>query len=211
MNCMRKNITGIGHSVGRLLATRSIGAAILIISALSSYSIAAELRKLGPKDRVHTKATDLGKLGPLDPIHTKLVMNIIATCSNPIEMGPTKDGSREIWPIIGGKFEGPHIRGTIVPGGADYAVSQRDDVWSMDAQYRLLTDDGITIIIRNRGIWIDGVKTRTLPEFWAPAGSRYEWLNKATFMGTLSDVPPELALANGPDENDRLIQVYLVD
>jgi hypothetical protein len=44
------------------------------------------------------------------------VLNIVVTCSAPERMGPNgagKDDTRdEIWPIIGGRFEGRDIRGT---------------------------------------------------------------------------------------------------
>jgi hypothetical protein len=157
-------------------------------------------------------AGELGKLPPIDPVHTELVMSLVVTCSNPIEMGPSKDGLREVWPIIGGKFEGPNIKGTVVPGGADYPLGRRDGVWEIDALYRLLTDDGVTIIIHNKGIWYagEGEKYRLTPEFWAPEG-KYDWLNKSIFLCTLTDpVPPSVALAKGPNQNDRLLQIYRV-
>lgn len=109
------------------------------------------------------------------------------------------------WPVRWSEHQG-----YVVPGGADYAVSRSGDgIWEIDALYRLLTDDGVTIIIHNYGIWIGGDKYRLTPEFWAPEG-KYGWLNKGVFVCTLSDVPPGYGLANGPNENDRLLQVYRV-
>jgi hypothetical protein len=37
-----------------------------------------------------------------------------------------------------------------------------------------------------------------------------EWLNSQLFVATLSDVPDTMRLAEGPKENDRLIQIYRV-
>lgn len=34
--------------------------------------------------------------------------------------GETQHGTRIVIPITGGTFEGPGIKGTIIPGGADY-------------------------------------------------------------------------------------------
>ena len=31
-----------------------------------------------------------------------------------------RDCWEEIWPIIGGRFEGPRIRGTVIPGGGEF-------------------------------------------------------------------------------------------
>jgi hypothetical protein len=128
----------------------------------------------------------------------------------------SKDGERgEYWPIIGGRFSGKDIRGAVVPGGADFPVQRPDGALIIDALYRLRTDDGVTIIIHNKGLTYQGEKPdqwkfRLVPEFTAPAG-KYDWLNKQVFISTLVfPVPPELAVARGPNENDRLIEVYRV-
>ena len=46
-----------------------------------------------------------------------------------------------------------------------------------------------------------------MPEVTAPVG-KYDWLNKSIFISTLVDVPPEMRLAKGENENDRLIQAH---
>ena len=154
----------------------------------------------------------------LEPVTLELVMNIIGTCSSPERMGPadaSKDGIRnEIWPIIGGRFEGKGIRGIVVPGGGDFPVVRPDGVVVVDALYRLKTDDGQTIIIHNFGLGYPAVagtpeRYRMTPQFTAPVG-KYDWLNKAMFVASLVDVPPSMALAKGPNQNDRLIQVFRV-
>jgi hypothetical protein len=70
-------------------------------------------------------------------------MNLVVTCSAPEQPAPgnsgaSKDGMRtEIWPIVGGRFEGPGIRGTVIPGGGDFPVVRPDGVEVIDALYRL--------------------------------------------------------------------------
>jgi len=153
-----------------------------------------------------------------DPVKLELVMQLVVTCSDPETVGGTgdsKDGKRtEIWPIIGGRFEGKGIRGKVIPGGGDFPVVRPDGVEVVDALYRLRTDDGVTIIIHNKGMSYPVNKPgewryRLAPEFIAPQG-KYEWLNSSLFISTLSDVPPEMSLAKGAKENDRLIQIYRV-
>lgn len=156
----------------------------------------------------------------LDSPGLELVLNILATCSDPVPTGgaevkgPSKDGIRdEVWPIIGGRFWGKGIRGSVVAGGGDFPVVRPDGIVYVDALYRLLTDDGVTIVIHNKGIGYPPVPGkedvyRLQPEFFAPAG-KYSWLNKGMFVATLVDpVPSELAMAKGPHQNDRLIQVF---
>lgn len=156
-------------------------------------------------------------LRTIDPVRTELVMNLVVTCSSQERMGPnaqSKDGIRgEFWPIVGGRFEGDGIRGTVVPGGADFPVRRPDGVEVIDALYRLRTDDGVTIIIHNRGLTYPGEgewpQFRLVPTFIAPVG-KYDWLNRSIFLSTLVETPPEMALATGLNENDRLIQVFRV-
>lgn len=162
-----------------------------------------------------------------DGIRTELALNLVVTCSDPEPTGgpevkgPSKDGVRdEVWPIVDGRFwgtgpKGETIRGTVIAGGGDFPVVRPDGVAFVDALYRLRTDDGVIIVIHNKGIAYPPVGGndaiyRTVPEFFAPAG-KYDWLNKALFVGTLVwPVPAGLGVAKGPHENDRLIQVYRV-
>lgn len=152
-----------------------------------------------------------------DPVRSELVLNIVVLCAKPVPMGPasaSKDGERkEFYPILGGRFFGKGLRGTVVPGGADFPVLRPDGVFVIDALYRLLTDDGTTIIIHNRGLTYpkqpgQPERSRLTPEFTAPKGP-YDWLNKSIFVSTIVEaVPPSLRLAHGEDEMDLLIQVH---
>jgi hypothetical protein len=112
-----------------------------------------------------------------DPVKLELVMQLVVTCSDPERIGATegsKDGKRsEIWPIIGGRFQGKNIRGTVIAGGGDFPVLRPDGTEVVDALYRLKTDDGVTIIIHNKGLAYPGASQgkyyyRLAPEFFAP-------------------------------------------
>lgn len=108
--------------------------------------------------------------------------------------GKTYNGQRRIIPITGGVFSGPNIKGQVLPGGWDYQAVRSDGCTSVSATYFLQTDDGVIINIRNEGAICPGENggpappTRTTPVFEAPAG-KYEWLNKASFVGTLTSSP----------------------
>lgn len=146
-------------------------------------------------------------------------MQLVVTCTSPERLADTansKDGlRREIWPIVGGRFVGKGIRGIVVPGGGDFPVMRPDGVVVVDALYRLKTDDGVTIIIHDKGLTYPGDRPgaeryRLAPTFIAPQG-KYEWLNSHIFVATLTDAPARLGLAKRPDQNDRLIEIYQVD
>ena len=67
------------------------------------------------------------------------------------DLGNTPHGHRRIIHITGGAFDGPAIKGTVEPGGADWQIIRADNVAELDAQYTLKTDDGVFIFIRNKG------------------------------------------------------------
>lgn len=142
------------------------------------------------------------------------VMDIVPVCSDPEPMGPTgdttaADGKRDVaWPITGGYFIGRGIKGTVIPGGGDFPVTRPDGVEVVDALYRLKTDDGVQIIIHNRGLAYSDDTFRLLPTFSLP-GRKYAWLREAVFVATLTyPVPPAYAANLNANENGRLIQVY---
>jgi hypothetical protein len=104
-----------------------------------------------------------------------------------VSIGQSKYGGRNIVPIAGGTFEGPNIKGDVLPGGADWQQRRPDGDTELYARYTLRTNDGFNIQVTNKVLQSTGY-TRSVLDFEAPIGSPYEWLNHAIFLGTL-DVP----------------------
>ena len=116
----------------------------------------------------------------------------------PLEtVGKTYQGTQRIIPITGGAFQGPHIRGVIVPGAADWNLIRNDGANSVEAYYFLRTDDGVIVKIINKGTFPAnsggaGARPRfTIPVFEAPIG-KYDWLNTGAFVGTLKVLPKNI-------------------
>jgi hypothetical protein len=109
------------------------------------------------------------------------------------DVGEVSAGHQRIIPITGGSFEGPNIRGKVVPGAVDWNLVRNDGVTVVFASYFLRTDDGVYIKIVNQGVnpalapgALPPSRPRfTTPTFEAPKG-RYDWLNKSVFVGTLT-------------------------
>lgn len=114
------------------------------------------------------------------------VCELKVTCDPAYSVGATSHGERIIIPITGGTFEGPSMKGIVIPGGADYQlVDKQHGRTELEAIYSIKTDDGVNIHIRNCGLLIgrpDEFYFRTAPKFEAPADSRYSWLNDAIFV-----------------------------
>jgi hypothetical protein len=131
----------------------------------------------------------------------------IVTLGEATSPGDTARGGRLIIPITGGTFEGPEIRGTVVPGGWDWQLRRADGCTDVEADYFLKTDDGVVINVVNKGVICPGEggafrPVRTHPVFEAPRG-KYEWLSQTAFVGTLEPAPP----AAGPAVKIRFYRV----
>lgn len=66
--------------------------------------------------------------------------------------GTTPAGTRRIVPVTGGSFEGPELRGQVLPGGSDWIVIRPDGVIQQDVRIILRTDDGALVLMTYRGI-----------------------------------------------------------
>jgi hypothetical protein len=115
------------------------------------------------------------------------------TLGKVVEVGKTVRGERRIIPITGGHFEGPGIKGKVMPGGWDWQLTRPDGCTDVKADYFLETEDGAIINVVNTGEICPGEKAapapvRTHPVFEPPLG-KYEWLGRQSFVGTLEMAP----------------------
>ena len=118
----------------------------------------------------------------------------------PVEVGQLAGGRRRIVAILGGTFEGPTIKGKVVPGGADWQMIRADGFSELDTRYMLETDKGQIVYVQNAGIrhaepavmekllrgeTVDPklVYFRTIPKF-ETAAPDLQWLTRAIFIGT---------------------------
>ncbi|MGH8143459.1 MAG: DUF3237 domain-containing protein [Steroidobacteraceae bacterium] len=131
---------------------------------------------------------------------SNFVFRLRAQVDAPLIVGESSHGLRRIVPITGGSFEGPRIRGRILPGGADWQFVRPDGVLELEARYTLETDDGALIMVISRGIrrgpaevmqrlaqgaTVDASEYyfRTGLTLEAPAASAHAWLNQSLFIG----------------------------
>jgi hypothetical protein len=130
----------------------------------------------------------------IEPPTLEWVMTVKATIDAAIEMGKTPNGVRRVIPISGGSFEGPAIKGVVMPGGEDWQLVREDGTTLLDAQYALRAEDGTIIRVHN-AVTVNQQPAqgeskaptryaRSSVKFEAPIG-KHDWLNKAVFVGTL--------------------------
>jgi uncharacterized protein DUF3237 len=83
----------------------------------------------------------------LEPLATFRV-----TLADIIDLGQSQWGNRRVVPITGGDFIGERLRGTVLPGGADWQVMHADGMITVDTRYNLLTDDGAHLYLQTNGV-----------------------------------------------------------
>jgi hypothetical protein len=143
-------------------------------------------------------------------LHLEFIFELTCELAPALEIGATPEGFRRVVPIISGTFEGPLLRGVVLPGGADWQIVRPDGVTELQARYVLRTHEGVLIQVRNRGLrhgtpevlarlandeTVDPSEyyCRTTPIFEAPAGP-YEWLNRYIFVATAARLPLSIRL-----------------
>jgi Protein of unknown function (DUF3237) len=67
-------------------------------------------------------------------------------------LGETPYGSRRIFHFNGGSFEGPKLKGRVLPGGGGSSLIRRDDVLEVDVRLTLETDDKHQIYMAWKGL-----------------------------------------------------------
>jgi hypothetical protein len=139
-------------------------------------------------------------------LHADFVFEARVSVDKPLIVGDGPHGLRRIVPITGGKVEGPKLNGSVLPGGADWQFVRPDGTLQVEAKYTLQSEDGVLIMITNRGVRrgpkdvIDKLARgeavdpslyyfRTSAEFEAPAGGKYAWLNNSVFVGVAERQP----------------------
>ena len=110
-----------------------------------------------------------------------------------VNAGLTPYGIRRIAEVSGGVFEGPKLRGTVLPAGGDWIIIRPDKVMQLDVRVTLKTEDDELIYMTYRGVrhGPDDVMERlnagddvdpsdyyfrTAP-FFETGSEKYAWLN----------------------------------
>ncbi len=121
------------------------------------------------------------------PMRTRPLMTLRLNTTPIRDPGAGPHGTRVTFPIAGGSFEGPRLRGTVLPGGDDWATKRSDGVVELDLRITLQTDDEVLIHMTFEGIRDDGAPGgpyfRTLPRF-ETASPKYAYLNRLLAVGT---------------------------
>jgi hypothetical protein len=130
--------------------------------------------------------------------HLEQLYDMHVDLEAPQVIGQTPMGMRQVFIVKGGTFEGPKLKGTILPGGGDWATIRPDGALQLDVRATVRTDDGAMIYAYYSG-YIHPVATAmraaagedvllgeyyfyTAPVFQTGA-PQYDWLNRTVAIG----------------------------
>lgn len=85
-------------------------------------------------------------------LKSEFLMNFEATLNPAQNVGNGAMGLRSISDVTGGTFEGPRLRGSILPSGGDWVlINPALGILNLDVRASLKTDDGATIFAQYKG------------------------------------------------------------
>lgn len=144
------------------------------------------------------------------------VMRLNVAYDRAQRVGQAPGGNRGIFPVDGGTFEGPRLRGEVLPDGADWVTWRSDSAMIIDVRTSLRTHDGAVIAMsyvglaagrtpeamqrfaRREPVAYEDLYARTTPRF-ETSDPRYDWLNRV------------IAVANGSrDEAGPIYHVFAI-
>jgi len=175
----------------------AISAPLVTRRVLAAGALAAASGSVGAEAAAQGAAPPMAGTVPLVLPRTEFVYEAVFELAPTLNLGDSPLGERRMVPITGGSFEGPNIRGTVLPGGADRQLIRKDGVRQLDALYELQADDGAVITVRNRVLIDDPGAGRpryafSTLEITAPEGP-HGWLNRGVYVGTLDSLRPQRA------------------
>jgi hypothetical protein len=147
----------------------------------------------------------LGEVDQPMPLRSEFLCTLAGEVGSPKEVGVMPQGERRIVPIEGGRFDGPRLRGRVLPFGADWMSIRSDNVIAIDCRAVLETDDRALIYMYYRGFRYGPSSVmealgrgesvdpsayyfRIAPAF-ETGSDKYSWLNRIVAVGIGRRVP----------------------
>lgn len=142
---------------------------------------------------------------PVMTLRSEFLMRIEITLADSYFLGETPHGGRRIDTFKAGRFEGPKLKGTVLPGGSDLLMARPDSATQPDVRVFLKTDDDALILMTYRGVRHapPEVMTRIANEemvdfseyylrntpYFETGAQKYDWLNRIVAVGLGQRIP----------------------
>ena len=127
-----------------------------------------------------------------------------------VDAGATPLGSRRIFPVTGGRFEGDRLRGAVLPEtSGDWLLTRADGAFQQDVRLLLKTHDNALIFMTYRGIRHASAETTAriargetvergdyylrIAPFFETSAPAHDWINRIVGVGMGERVGPNVA------------------
>jgi hypothetical protein len=141
-------------------------------------------RNTAEKTLIPTAAWDCGlPAGIPKPELGTLVLEAEVKLDAIYDVGQTPFGKRQAAVTQEGKFTGPKIEGTVLPGGLDYQLVLANGVVEVEQILVIRTSDNRYAILRNAGVGPNANDLRVVYDFEASTQGDFAWLNTGKFVG----------------------------
>ena len=133
------------------------------------------------------------------PLQTEHVFEYRAALEQPQPIGPGPSGTRVFWQACGGTLTGPRVKGEVLAGGGDWALTGSDGWTRVDVRGQVRTDDGAILYLSYGGVIeptealaraiATGGETGFDDHYWRVAltvetgDPRYAWLTRSMLVG----------------------------
>ena len=119
-------------------------------------------------------------------LKSKLLFEVTFNLKHGVEVGQTLAGKRTIYPVLDGFFEGPNLKGKVLPEGADWFLQLNETTNKIDVRVTLQTNEGENIYVTYQGylkLNVDGsYYFRTTPYF-ETSSKKLAYLNHTVSVG----------------------------
>ena len=128
-----------------------------------------------------------------ETLKTAFLMDLVLETAPAVNLG-----GRTIASVTGGTFEGPNLKGKVVPPGADWLRVANPTLRVLDVRTLLLTDDDQPIYCTYHGV-IYTPAAGQAERYWRIApifetnADKYAWLNHIIAVGVNFSVPKKVA------------------
>lgn len=119
-------------------------------------------------------------------LESEFLYKISLSIDKPYDTGHSPYGTRLAYPIKGGTFEGPKIKGTVKAVGEDWLLKVDETTNKLDVRLVLETDDGALISCTYKGINhknADGTSYWRITPSFETSAAKYAWLNYIVAVG----------------------------
>ena len=177
------------------LGTAAAGAVVAPTLSASDIATRALTATYAPVSATTGNGQSSATAAQDDKLQSEFLLDLVIERGSSTNVGSI-GVNRVVVAVIGGTFEGPKLKGTVVGPGGDWIVGRPDGSSVLDIRVLLKTDDNQEIYMTCRGIAYTPpggtLNARILPVFETGA-AKYVWLNNVVAVGVNRSVPGKVA------------------